>query len=281
MSGNGDEVLLPGGYTNAGLVSRVGDTVRRPMRPSSPAVHALLHHLERVGFDGAPRVLGVDERGREVLSYIEGEAAIAPHQPWALTDEALISVAELLRRYHDAAASFDPSDRRWHRPVPAAFRDGLMCHNDPNLDNVVFTQGRAVALIDFDLAAPGSAAWDVACGGRLWAPLRDQVDVAPVLRGRGADRLRLFLDAYGMPQRDRPRVVDALLHAHDWCYDIVSAAVNRGHETFARMWREGGRGRAVRSHRWIAAHEPELRAAIGTSSQSGRSTAGVPCPPLP
>ena len=217
MSGNGDEVLLPGGYTNAGLVSRVGDTVRRPMRPSSAAVHALLHHLERVGFDGAPRVLGVDERGREVLSYIEGEAAIAPHQPWALTDEALISVAELLRRYHDAAASFDPSDRRWHRPVPAAFRDGLMCHNDPNLDNVVFTQGRAVALIDFDLAAPGSAAWTSPaagdCGrrfaikstsrprsgsrGRPASPLprclRHASTRPPARRGRPAPRTRLVL----------------------------------------------------------------------------------------
>ena len=64
------EVLLHGGITNAGLVSRVGDTVRRPWRPTSPATHALLDHLERVGFDGAPRFLGVDDRGREILSYI-------------------------------------------------------------------------------------------------------------------------------------------------------------------------------------------------------------------
>lgn len=77
----------------------------------------------------------------------------------ALTDEALISVAELLRRYHDAVASFDPGGHQWPHPLPHRFRQGLVSHNDPNLDNVVFDNGRAVALIDFDLASPGSIAW--------------------------------------------------------------------------------------------------------------------------
>ena len=58
-----------------------------------------------MGFDGAPRFLGTDERGREVLSYIAGEAAIEPYPEWALTDDALVSVAELLRRYAEAVAS--------------------------------------------------------------------------------------------------------------------------------------------------------------------------------
>ena len=62
------EVVLPGGFTNAGRVTRVGDTVRRPRRPTSPSTWALLDHLERVGFDGAPRFLGLDDRGREMLS---------------------------------------------------------------------------------------------------------------------------------------------------------------------------------------------------------------------
>jgi hypothetical protein len=67
------ERVLQGGDVN--LVVRVGDTVRRPTGPWSPAVHALLRHVESVGFDGAPRFLDVDERGREVLSYVDGDAA--------------------------------------------------------------------------------------------------------------------------------------------------------------------------------------------------------------
>ena len=93
--------------------------------------------------------------------------------------------------------------------------DGTISHNDPNLDNVVFAGERAVALIDFDLAGPGSAVWDVACAARLWAPLRDPAD-AP--QARSLQRLRLFLDAYELPAAQRSRVIDALVEAHEWCY---------------------------------------------------------------
>jgi hypothetical protein len=257
-----DEVILHGGLTNAGLVTRVGDTVRRPRRPNSPSTWALLQHLERVGFDGAPRFVGVDDHGREILSFIPGEAVLEPHPDWALGDEALVSVAELLRRYHDAAASFDAAAWSWPEFVPARFRDGVISHNDPNLDNVIFSGGVAVALVDFDLASPGSAPWDVACAARLWAPLRDERDVPRAVHGRTLQRLRIFADAYGLVRRDRDRVVDAALHAHERCYRVVRAALGGGHETFGRMWREGGQERADRTSRWLASHRSQMRAAL-------------------
>ena len=260
-----DETLLEGGFTNAGRVTRVGDTVRRPARPTTPATKALLDHLERVGFDGAPRFLGIDDRGREVLSYVPGEAAVEPVAEWAFSDEALVSVAELLRRYHAAAGSFDATGHAWPLAVPAGFRGGIVCHNDPNLDNVVFAGGRAVALLDFDLASPGSVAWDVACAARLWVPLRDARDVPDRLRGRTPARLRLFVDAYGMSAGDRGRVVDAMVHAHDWCYRVVMAAVAAGHESFGEMWHAGGASRAQRTRDWLANHAEEMRAALGVA----------------
>jgi len=252
-------VILRGGYTNDGQVVRVGETVRRPWRKTSPATGALLVHLERVGFDGAPRFLGRDEDGRETLSYVDGEAAIEPQQPWALTDEALVSVARLLRAFHDAVASFDPSPYTWPQAVPERFRDGTISHNDPNLDNVVFADGRAVALIDFDLASPGSAVWDVACAVRLWAPLRDPADVP---HERSLARQRLFLDAYELPLPERGRVIDAMVEAHDWCYRIVRGALRNGHEPFERMWRGGGEAKAQRTRAWLLAHETEMRNAV-------------------
>ncbi len=266
MSG-AQEVRLQGGYTNAGLVTRVGETVRRPQRPTSPAVHALLGHLERVGFDGAPRFLGVDERNREVLTFVPGRAVVSPAEDvWWQADEALVSVAVLLRRYHDAVAGFDAAAHAWPRPVPAAFRGALVTHNDPNLDNVVFRDGRAFALIDFDLAAPGAALWDVACAARLWAPLRDDRDAPPRLRGRALERLGLFADAYGLARRDRARLPEAALQAHAWCYDVVRRAVGSGHEAFGRMWEEGGALRAERTRRWLGAHDAHMRAALGAQA---------------
>jgi hypothetical protein len=254
--------ILRGGYTNAGQVLRVGDTVRRPWRQTSPATGALLDHLERLGFDGAPRFLGADTEGRETLSYIAGDAVLEPYPPWALTDEALVSVAELLRRFHDAAASFDPNPHTWPQAVPPAFRDGTISHNDPNLDNVIFAGERAAALIDFDLASPGSAVWDVACAARLWAPLRADEDLPEALRGRPLERLRLFAAAYGLAAAERARMVEALPEAHAWCYRIVRGAVGSGHQPFGRMWREGGEQRADRTRAWLVAQQRQMRNAV-------------------
>ena len=260
--GDDAEVILDGGITNEGLISRIGATVRRPARGTSPATRALLEHLEHAGFDGAPRYLGRDERGREVVTFVEGEAPIEPYPDWALTDDALVSVAELLRRYHEAVASFDASGHEWPRAVPSAFRGGLLCHNDPNLDNIVFSRGVAVALIDFDLAGPGSAVWEVACAVRLWAPLRDERDVPQRLRGRTLERLELFADAYGLPGSERTRLPEAVRCAHEWAYDVVRDAVDDGHESFRRLWDDGGRGRAERTARWLAAQERPMRRAL-------------------
>jgi hypothetical protein len=272
-----EEMLLRGGWTNAGKVVRIGDTVRRPQCPTSAATHAVLDHLERVGFPGAPRFLGVDDCGREVLSFIVGKAAIAPFAERVLNDDALVSVAELLRAYHEAIASFDPAGHAWPPAVPPAFRDGTISHNDPNLDNVIFSKGRAVALVDFDLAGPGSAVWDVACAARLWAPLRHPRDTPEQLHERSLARLRIFVDAYGLPEPDRTRVADAVLHAHEWCYAIVRSAVADGHQTFGRIWHDGGRQRAARTRRWLAAHREQMRAALDTApgEQAGECDAGA------
>ena len=45
---------------------RHGNTILRPAGPWTPAVRALLRHLEEVGFPGSPRVVGdgYDQGGR-------------------------------------------------------------------------------------------------------------------------------------------------------------------------------------------------------------------------
>jgi Phosphotransferase enzyme family len=257
------EIVLAGGTANHGLVVRVGDTVRRPRRGWSPATHALLHHLEAVGFDGAPRYLGVDAQGREVLSYLPGTAVVPPYPDWALTDQALVSVAELLRDYHQAASTFDPTPYVWAPSPPERFVGGLVTHNDPNLDNVIFREGRAVALIDFDLAGPGSRAWEVACAARLWAPLRPDTFVSDNRRGRALRRLRLFVDSYGMDEPDRLRVLEAVPRNYRWFYDLIKRSVRGGHAAFARYWTSTMREQAEPTMAWFADNEPAMRAALG------------------
>jgi len=250
---------LGGGCANRGLVVRVGDTVVRPIAPCWRATHALLAHLSAAGFDGAPRVLAAGPIN-ETLTYIDGQAAVPPLTEDTLTDAALVSVADLLRRYHLAAASFDPAGYRWPRPIPARFRTGLVSHNDVHPANLVFRDGRAIGLIDFDWAGPGSAAWDFAAAARYWAPLWDDRDIADSRQGRAVDRFRIFLRASGLPRIGRRQVAEAVLANHDWMYAIVTEAAAAGHQGFADHW-SAVAGSATRARVWCQQHHRDLLAA--------------------
>jgi hypothetical protein len=256
------ETLLLGGTANRGLVVRVGDTVRRPLRASSTATHALLLHLATAGFRGAPEFLGIDPQGREVLSYVPGETVTAPYPTWSMTDEALDSVARLLRSYHEAVADFRGDGLEWAEPVPAAYVTGLVSHNDPNLDNVVFRDGHAAALIDFDLAGVGSALWDVATAVRLWAPLRPEADIHDVRRGRSLARLRRFADAYELTADDRLRLVDAAADNHVWCMEYVRRGSESGHPWFHQRWTTGESALTDRTNDWFRTSTEALRQAL-------------------
>ena len=217
-------------------------------RPTSAATRALLEHLERVGFDGAPRYPRRDDRGREVLSFIPGEAAIEPYPDWALTDEALVSVADCCAATTTRPRRFDPRGHAGRDSVPARFRDGLVCHNDPNLDNVVFAGGRAVGADRLRPRGPRL--------GGLGRRLRRAAVGAAARRARRCPsrcaaarcaRLRLFADAYGLPDGERARLPAATRSAHTWAYDVVRGALADGHGAFRRFWDEGGRTRAERT----------------------------------
>ena len=253
---HGPDGPLSGGTANRGLVIRVGDTVLRPLAPSWRATHALLAHLSAVGFDGAPRVLAAGP-GTETLTYIDGRAAVPPLRDDMLTDDALVSVAELLRGYHRAAASFDPAGYQWPRPIPAQFRTGLVSHNDVHPANLVFRDGRAVGLIDFDLAGPGSAIWDLAAAARCWAPLLDDEDITDSRQGRSLERFRMFVHACGLTRAERRLVAEAVVANHDWTYAIVTEAAAAGHQGFIDYWHSVA-APTVRARHWCLRHSRDL-----------------------
>jgi Ser/Thr protein kinase RdoA (MazF antagonist) len=196
------EVPLTGGRVTEG-VTRAGDTVRRPLKPNSLFVRALLVHLHDHGFGGAPRYLGVDDRGREVFSFLSGE--VPPELDPAIPDELLALAARLIRRYHDAAAS-----------SPLIEGCETVCHNDLSPCNFVFRDGLPVGIIDFDSAAPGARLRDVGYALFLWLNLGTDGPL-PTEQAR---RIKLFCGAYGVEADGR--VIDAIAEA-------VAANVERLH----------------------------------------------------
>ena len=152
-----EKEVLHGGVANRGLVVRVGPHVLRPSNPHSPSIFAFLREVRGAGFDGVPRPEGIDADGRERLEFMEGDAPTAPYPQWALADGALASVAELMARFHRAAAAFDQHQPglTWNDEIADPRGGPIVCHNDICLENVVFRDGMAVGFLDFDFCAPG------------------------------------------------------------------------------------------------------------------------------
>ncbi|WP_026874160.1 phosphotransferase [Jiangella gansuensis] len=183
------ETPLPGG--NVGGARRVGDTVRRPTGPWTPAVHALLNHLRRAGLDSIPTVLGIDEQGREILTFLPGRSIGADTDH--VSDALLTNGVRWLRRFHDAVRSFRPAGEvRWRHGTRALADGEIVCHNDPGAYNWIVDGDDLVGVIDWDMAGPGLPVDDLAFMAWKSLPLHRELPPDVV-----AARLGLMADAYG------------------------------------------------------------------------------------
>ncbi len=163
--------VLAGGVTNAGAVIRRGDLVERPAPRTAHALHAHLSALHGRGFDAAPAPVALLPGGRELLTFVPGTTALPPFPREALDEPVLTSVGRLLRRLHDTGTGIAPDPSAdWPRDLADPEGGPLLCHNDVCVENVVLRDGRAAALIDFDMAAPGRPVWDFAMTARYWVP---------------------------------------------------------------------------------------------------------------
>jgi hypothetical protein len=152
---------LEGGYADGAV--RVGDTVRRMAGPWTPAVHALLGYLAGQGFTGAPRPLGFDAQGREVLTFLEGETIghRKPRPAWVHAEDALVQVARWMRDFHQVAAGFVP-------PPGAVWREGTL-----------------TGFFDWDFAGPATAEWDLALTGFTTGEFLDMVEARMTAHAAG------------------------------------------------------------------------------------------------
>jgi Ser/Thr protein kinase RdoA (MazF antagonist) len=247
-----------------------GVVLKRP-GPWASAVIALLVHLERVGFTGAPRVVGdgYATDGRLAVSYVPGES---PH-PRAWTLEAVAAVGELLGDLHRATATFvAPVDARW-QPLWLRELDGdarVIGHGDTGPWNIVGRQGRPEAFIDWEFAGPIDPLWELAETAWLNAQLHDD-DVAalhglPDASAR-AGQLRAIVDGYGLARPARDDFVDRLLDVavHSARAEVVQGGVTMestaavAADGYPVLWAIAWR---ARSASWIARHRGLLRRAL-------------------
>jgi hypothetical protein len=213
----------------------VGNTVRKSP-PQDPAfIRRLLGHFAQHRWGGAPRFLGVDDKGRDMLSYLAGEVPWQQDdQPLSIRSErSLTAVAQLVRQFHDLTAD-------------TALADGeeVVCHNDLSPKNTVYRDLgsglQPVAFIDWDIAAPGKRVHDVA--HVCW----QYIDLGPQVRdtATAARLVRVIADAYGLT--DRSALIDTILWWQDRCWRGILAAADAGDPAMARL-RELGTVKSVRA----------------------------------
>lgn len=259
-----EEPLTEGFQTAA--VTRIGDIVRRTAGPWSPAVHAWLAHLAEVGAGLAPRPVALDpHQGTEDLAYVQGVVLSGGARPEYLWhDDTLADVAQLIRRFHDAAQSFvPPAGARWQEAMAFPGGGEVVCHNDLAPWNTVFARQRPVAFIDWDTAAPGPRWWDVVYALWHFVPLYGDPASDPFSLAEfepRARRSRLLCEAYGL--RDRERLVDRIVQRQRTVYRIFKDGAQAGDPAYVRLW-EMGAGSGIRDQiTYVEAHRPELEEAF-------------------
>lgn len=271
----GHEIPLQGGDVTEGVV-RVGDTVRRPMGPHSELVHHLLGQLEKTDADCAPRFLGIDEEGREILSFIEGEVAGRPWPEWVADPDRATSVARLLRRLDDALIDFGlPKDtpvRSWlsGAPEPMGPVATFLGHRDVTPENTIFRDGRAVAFIDFDMAKPSSRVDEVVNLLLWWAGWFAPEDRNPVLADVDpGERGRLLVDAYELSDEEREWIVPVSISAAQQAWHRTKNMAEEHGGGWQKMWDEGMGDQIRRREQWLVDEQENLRRAINDDSAPG------------
>ncbi|MEV6850626.1 GNAT family N-acetyltransferase [Actinoplanes sp. NPDC051411] len=230
---------LAGGFV--GDAVRVGDTVRKAPPRDPDFVHRLLRHFEERQWAGAPRFLGTDDRGRDMLGFIDGTVPARPGQE-IRSERSLVAVARLVREFHDLTAGTD-----------LAGGHEVVCHNDLSPKNTVYRESLPVAFVDWDIAAPGERIHDVAHVCWQYVGLGPAVPDA----AEAARLVRVIADAYGLA--DRTALVDTIMWWQDRCWRGIDAAAEAGEPAMVRL-RERGTVEDVRAaYDWTSDHRDVLR----------------------
>lgn len=227
------EESLSGGR-NTSEVVRAGDTVRRERDQGSAFAARMLGYLESVGYPHAPRYLGVDEQGRDILTYIPGQTTDHPSQRG---DGAYARGASMLRILHDLTAGH-----------PLAADRECVLHGDAGPFNTIFSDGMPVAFIDWTSCCPGDRLDDLGYMAWTWCIQAEgnvPVDVQ-------AAHLRELRDAYGpvLPED----LIEAMIRAQDRILLHPERAIRDARYPAAR------RAWAEEAVRWASADQELIRA---------------------
>lgn len=217
-------------------------------------MHELLAYLHDEGLRGIPTVEGIDDAGREVLSYVEGRGV--PVDREVVLDSVLEEAVVWLRDFHDVVEGFRPAGpRTWRGGAGELSGDQIIVHNDPGAYNWIIQSGHFVAMVDWDMAGPGRRIDDLAFLAWTAIPLYRETPIDDVAR-----RLDLLVDAYG--EWGPMTVLDAVVVRMTTAADRIEAGQTRGDQGLLNL---AGIGEPQRTRDRVAAFReriPAIEAAL-------------------
>jgi Ser/Thr protein kinase RdoA (MazF antagonist) len=229
------EQPLDGGNVNPEVV-RVGDTVRRAVGPWTATVHGLLNHLADRSYP-APRPLGLDGEGREVLTFIPGDCVHPNHLDEIASDVALRRVGRLIADFHEAQRDYTPSANSTWRSEgrdPTGSTE-VIAHNDLAPWNLVTGPG-GWTFIDWDLAAPGRRLWDLGWAVHSFVGLWPDSTLSDE---QTASRIAAFCDGAGVTPSDRSQLLDVVVERVFDHVAMLRAKASSGDAIYVRLVKDG------------------------------------------
>jgi hypothetical protein len=252
-----DQEQALGGGINPRQTVRVGDTIRRPAHVGTPAIQALLQHLEAKNFP-APRAMGIDSKGREILSFIEGRASTWPWPEILLGPVGAEIVGRMLRRYHDAVADFS-GPHVWMTGSRAPSEGEVICHGDFAPHNLIWRGDVIAGVIDWELVHPASPIEDVGYAAWMSVPLRPDSDLQHIGFSSPPNRReRLSALARGYGRFDSQSIIEATLLLQDKSTAEMEDRGRRGVEPWKTYLAAGLAERNRRDHAWLLENGREL-----------------------
>jgi aminoglycoside phosphotransferase (APT) family kinase protein len=102
---------------------------------------------------------------------------------------------------------------------------------------VITRHGRATAIIDWELAAPGRRIWDVVSTAKLCVPFTAPSRRDGAYHGQDVtDRLQVFLDAYQMNDIDRAIFTQVLEERRIATERFIRGRIDRREAHFVEKW---------------------------------------------
>ncbi|MEL6864242.1 MAG: aminoglycoside phosphotransferase family protein [Bacteroidota bacterium] len=240
-------------------VVRVGNTIKRQVHPWTATVNHFLSYLKQQNLKKIPQVLGIDEQGLEVQSYIVGETALRPWPTVLKTNEGLEQLSAFVKTYHLAQADYRPPNwANWYAPDQQWKKGQIIRHGDLGPWNTLWQKDQLSGVIDWDCAEPSEPISDLAQLAWYSVPLRGPKgwkEAGFELAPNYTERLRVICQTYGVEKRD---LLQALLQLQLQEMDRLYQWGPKGIFPWSLYFKRGDRTVIHKEHQWLKANFERL-----------------------